>query len=47
MVALNDVRVSLLQPRDDVIGELVFENAVSEAQQFIDISDCRSARSRP
>ena len=37
MIALNDVRATLLQPRNDVIGKLILEDTVAKAQQFIDI----------
>jgi hypothetical protein len=40
MVALNDMRAALLQPRNDFIGKLIFEDTVAEAQQFIDVPHC-------
>ena len=38
MIALNDVGASLFQARDDVVGKLILEDAVAEAQQFVDIA---------
>ena len=38
VVALNDMGAALLQPRHDVVGELIFEDAVAEAEQLIDIA---------
>jgi hypothetical protein len=40
MIAQDDVRAALFQPGNDIVGKLILENAVAEAQQFIDIAHC-------
>jgi len=34
------MRLTLLQPSHNRIGKLVFEDAVAEAKQFINVSHC-------